>query len=61
MSGCSSVRPAVIVAVEIGVENGLYLVDGLEPDTTAFDAEVLVEQRTVEVFDNAFGLQTVDG
>lgn len=32
-------RPAVIVAVEPSVENGLHLVDGLE--TTALSAEVL--------------------
>jgi hypothetical protein len=38
------VRPAVIVAVEIGIENRLHLLDGLEPGAPAFDAEVLVEE-----------------
>jgi hypothetical protein len=35
-------RPSLIVAVHVGVENGLHFVDGLEPSASALDAEVLV-------------------
>lgn len=52
--------PAVIVAVEVRVENGLHLVDGLEPDAAALDAEVLVEQRAMQPLDNAVGLRPLD-
>jgi hypothetical protein len=45
--------PAVIVAIQVGIENGLHLFDGLEPGTAAFDAEVLVEQRAVQALDDA--------
>jgi hypothetical protein len=47
----SLVRPAVIVAVEIDVENSLHFLDGLEPGAAALDAEVLVEQRAVPALD----------
>lgn len=37
---------ALIVAREIVVENGLHLVDGLEPGASCLDTEVVVEERT---------------
>ena len=64
--GCSAVhaaalmRPAVIVADEIVVENGLHLLDGLEPGAASFDAEVLVEQGAVQAFDDAVRLRSPD-
>ena len=54
------VRPAVIVAVEVDIENRLHLLDGLEPGAPAFDAEVLVEQRAMEALDDAVGLRPAD-
>jgi hypothetical protein len=47
----------MIVAVEVGVENRLRLLDGLEPDAVALDAEALVEQRAVPSFDDGVRLQ----
>jgi hypothetical protein len=41
------VFPLVLLAVII-VENGLHLVDGLEPGAAYLDAELLVKQRAVE-------------
>ena len=38
--------PALIVSDEVAVENGLHLLDGLEPGLAAFYMEVLVEQRS---------------
>lgn len=61
-NGCAAVhaaalvRPAMIVAVQIAVENGLHFLDGLEPSAPAFDAEVLVEERTVQLLDDAVRL-----
>ena len=49
-----------VVADEVGVEGGLHLIDGLEPGASAFDAEVLVKQGTVEALDDAVGLWTLD-
>lgn len=54
------VRPAMMVAVEIGVENRLHLLDGLEPGAPAFDPEVLVEQGTVQALDDAVRLRPAD-
>jgi hypothetical protein len=31
----------------LGIEDGLHLVEGLEPGATALDAEMLVEKRAV--------------
>lgn len=47
------VWPALIVACEEVVENGLHLLDGFEPGPASFDAEVLVEQGAVEALDDA--------
>jgi hypothetical protein len=40
-------RPALIVDDEEVVENGLHLIDGLEPGAASLDPEVLVEQRAI--------------
>lgn len=48
--------PALIVTDKVLIENGLYLVDGLEPCPAAFDAEMLFEERAVEALDDAAGL-----
>ena len=53
-------RPALIVADEIVVENNLHFVDGLEPGAAPFDAEVLVKQRSMQPFDDAVGLRALD-
>ena len=53
-------RPRGVVADEIGVENGLHLVDGLEPGAPSLDPEVLVEQRAMQAFDDAVGLRALD-
>lgn len=53
-------RPALIVADEVIVENGLHLLDGLEPGAAAFDAEVLVKQRAMQAFDDAVRLRALD-
>lgn len=45
-----------VVGDEPFVENGLHLIDGLEPCPPAFDAEVLVEHSAVEALDDAVGL-----
>ena len=50
-------RPPLIVADQVVVENGLHLVDGLEPSAAALDPEVLVEQRAVQPLDDAVGLR----
>lgn len=42
------VGPALSVACGEVVENGLHLLDGLEPGPAPLDAEVLVEQGAVE-------------
>ncbi len=54
------VRWAPIVAVELGVENGLHFLDAPEPSTAAFDAQVLIERRSVKSFDDAVGLWALD-
>lgn len=62
MCGCSCpalMWPALIVAGQVGVENGLRLVDGLEPGATALDTEVLVEQRPVQPLDDTIGLRSL--
>jgi hypothetical protein len=41
-------RPSLIVADQILVENGLHLVDGLEPCAAPFDTEVLVVQHGLD-------------
>lgn len=47
------VRSAGIVADEIVVEHPLHLVDGLEPGLATLDAEVFVEQGSMEAFGDA--------
>ncbi len=47
------VGPSLIVSDEEVVENGLHLVDRLEPCAPSLDAEVLVEQGAVEALDDA--------
>lgn len=42
------------------IEDGLHLIDGLEPGPSAFGAEVLIEHGAMEVFDDAFGLRSPD-
>jgi hypothetical protein len=49
------VRATLIVAGEIVIENGLHLLDGLEPGAASFDAEVLVEERPMQPLDDAVG------
>lgn len=49
-----------VVGDEPFVEDGLHLVDGLEPRPSAFDAEVLIEHGGVEAFDDAVGLRLPD-
>jgi hypothetical protein len=51
------VGPAAIVAVQVGVENGLHLLDGFEPGSAALDAEVLVQQRAVQAQGDTVGLR----
>ena len=49
-----------IVLDEVVIEDGLHLVEGLEPGAAALDAEMLVEKRAVPALDNAAGLWPVD-
>lgn len=49
-----------VVDGEVGVEVGLHLVDGLVPFLAAHDAEVLVEQGSVQALDKAVGLRALD-
>ena len=42
-------RSALIIALHVGIENGLHLLDRLEPSAAALDAEVLIEQRAVQL------------
>jgi hypothetical protein len=44
-------RPAVMVALYVCIENRLHLVDGVEPSATALDAEVFVEERATQPLD----------
>ena len=53
-------RAALIVAVEIGVENRLHLLDRLEPGAASFDSEMLVQQGAVQSLDDAVGLRARD-
>ena len=54
LTWCSAVHaaalmmPALIVTDKEVVENGLHLVDRLEPSAPTFDAEVLVEPGAME-------------
>lgn len=41
------------MTLQVAVENGLHLLDGLELGPAPFDAEVLVEQLAMEAFDDA--------
>jgi hypothetical protein len=49
--------PSSIEFDEIGVERRLHLLDGLEPDLAALDAEVLVQQGPVQSLDDPVGLR----
>ena len=49
-----------IVLDEVLIEDGLHLLEGLEPGATALDAEMLVEQGAVPALDDAIGLWPVD-
>lgn len=53
-------RPLGIVVDEVGIENRLHLLDGFEPGAPALDAEVFVEERAVQSFDDAVGLGPFD-
>ena len=53
-------RPLGVVADQVGVQHPLHLLDGFEPGLAALDAEVLVEQRSVQTFDDAVGLRPAD-
>ena len=44
-----------VVLNEVVIEDGLHLLEGLEPGAAAFDAEMLVEKRTMPTLDNAVG------
>ena len=50
----------LIVALYVGVENGLHFLDGIEPGAAPFDAEVLVEKGAMQALDDAVGLQALD-
>jgi len=54
------VRPTLIVALQVAIENGLHFLDGFEPCATSLDAEVLIKQRTVQALDDAVGLRALD-
>jgi hypothetical protein len=54
------VGPALILAGEEVVENGLHFLDRFEPSATAFNTEVFIEQRAMQTLDNAVGLRTLD-
>lgn len=45
---------------QVLVEHELHLIDGIELDATAFNADVLVQQRAVQALDNAVGLWAFD-
>jgi hypothetical protein len=49
------VGPALILAGEEVVENGLHFLDRFEPSATAFNTEVFIEQRAMQTLDNAVG------
>ena len=49
-----------VVGDEIIVEAFLHFVNRLEPGPAALDAEVLVEQRSVEALDDAVRLRPLD-
>ena len=51
------VRPVVVIAVEILIERGLHFRDAFEPCAPAFDAEVFVQQRSVEPLYSAVRLR----
>ena len=53
-------RSLGIVFDEVLIEDGLHLLEGLEPGAAALDAEMLVEERAVPALDNAVGLWPVD-
>ena len=53
-------RPLRVIDLEVGVEVGLHLVEGLVPGGAALHAEMLVEQGSVEAFDEAVGLGPAD-
>ena len=53
-------RPALIVTDKEVVENGLHLVDRLEPSAPTFDAEVLVEPGAMEALHDAVRLRALD-
>lgn len=57
MHAAALVRPLGIIGLQVAVERDLHLVDGLEPGAPAFDPEVLVEQGSVQPFDDAVGLR----
>jgi hypothetical protein len=54
------VGPALILAGEEVVENGLHFLDRFEPSASAFNTEVFIEQRAMQTLDNAVGLRTLD-
>ena len=53
-------RSLSIVLDKVVVEDGLHLVEGLEPSAAALDAEMLVEKSAVQALDDAIGLRPVD-
>lgn len=57
MHASTLVRPFLVVELQVDVKVGLHLFDGLVPLLPAFDAEVLVEQRAVQAFDEAVTLR----
>jgi hypothetical protein len=48
-------RPSHIVALQVIVQHGLHLLDGLEPGAPPLNPEMLVEQGAVEAFKDAVG------
>ena len=52
-------RTVLVVSLQVCVERRLHFLDRLEPGAAAFDAEVLVEQGTVQALDDAVGLRAL--
>ena len=50
-------RPFVIVAFKVAVEDRLHFFDGVEPGAPAFDPEVLVQERAVQPLHDPVGLR----
>lgn len=54
------VRAVVIVDFQIEIQALRHLVDGLEPGAAGFDAEMLLQERSVEALDGAVVLESLE-